>query len=49
MGESYTLEEEEDVIISKATKLWILQAGGRFKISLDKVSAGNWIAIEGID
>jgi U5 small nuclear ribonucleoprotein component len=37
------------MIVKKATKLWILQAGGRFRIQLDQVSAGNLIAIEGID
>ena len=26
-----------------------MQAGGRFKIEIDKVGAGNWVAIEGID
>ena len=26
-----------------------MQAGGRFKIEVDKVSAGNWVAIEGVD
>ena len=34
LGEAFTLEEEEDVVVAKATKLWILQAGGRFKISV---------------
>jgi len=49
MGENYTLAEEEDMTVKKAAKLWILQAGGRFRIGLDHVSAGNLIAIEGID
>ena len=49
MGEQFTLEEEEDVVVAKAAKLWILQAGGRFKISVREAVAGNWIAIEGID
>ena len=34
LGEAFTLEEEEDVVVAKATKLWILQAGWRFKISV---------------
>ena len=34
---------------ARASKLWILQAGGRFKIEIDKVGAGNWVAIEGVD
>lgn len=43
------MAEEEDMTVKKAAKLWILQAGGRFRIGLDQVSAGNLIAIEGID
>ena len=43
------MEEEEDVVVAKATKLWILQAGGRFKISVPQAQAGTWVAIEGID
>lgn len=35
--------------IVKAQKLWIMQAGGRFRVQVSKVSAGNWIGIEGID
>ena len=49
LGEGFNLEEEEDQVVVKASKLWILQAGGRFKIQVDKAFAGNWIAIEGID
>ena len=49
LGEGFSLEEEEDMVIAQATKLWILQAGGRWKIEIDKVGAGNWVAIEGID
>ena len=37
------------MVVAQATKLWILQAGGRWKIEIDKVGAGNWVAIEGID
>jgi len=49
LGENYTQEEGEDMYIVKAQKLWIMQAGGRFRIKVSKVSAGNWIGIEGID
>ena len=35
--------------IKKAAKIWILQAGGRFRIQLDQIGAGNLIAIEGVD
>ena len=49
MGENFNLEEEEDMVVARASKLWIMQAGSRFKIQIDKATAGNWIAIEGID
>lgn len=49
LGETFTLEEEEDVAVARASRLWLLQAGGRFKIEVNKAYAGNWIAIEGID
>jgi len=35
--------------IATIGKLWIIQAGGRHKININKVSAGNWIGIEGVD
>ncbi len=37
------------MVVQKVQKLWILQAGGRFKIEVDKALAGSWIAIEGVD
>lgn len=49
LGENYTFEEQEDMQVQKVQKLWLLQAGGRFKIEVDKAFAGQWIAIEGID
>lgn len=49
LGEGYTLEEEEDMVIKKVTKLWIMQAGGRYKIEVDMMTAGNWVLIDGID
>ena len=47
MGEGYTLEEEEDVIVREISRLWIMQ--GRYKIEVDMMTAGNWVMIEGID
>jgi len=43
------LQEEEDMMIRKVAKLWILQAGGRYKIEVDQMSAGNWVCIDGVD
>lgn len=30
-------------------KLWLMQAGGRHKIEVDKAGPGMWIGIEGVD
>jgi U5 small nuclear ribonucleoprotein component len=35
--------------VAKVDKLWIMQAGGRYKVGINKMSAGNWIGIEGVD
>ena len=48
LGEGYTLEEEEDMVIKSVTKLWFMEAG-RYKIEIDMITAGNWVLIDGID
>ena len=47
LGEGYTVEEEEDMIVKTASRLWIMQS--RYKIEVDMMTAGNWVMIEGID
>jgi U5 small nuclear ribonucleoprotein component len=47
LGEGYTLEEEEDMIVRSIHRLWINQT--RYKIEVDMITAGNWVMIEGID
>ena len=47
LGENYTLDDEEDMAIKNITNLWI--HNGRYKVECDKVTAGNWVLIEGID
>jgi len=37
------------MVHKNAGKIWIMQAGGRYKIDLDMLSCGNWALIEGID
>lgn len=49
LGEEYTLEEEEDVVQKSISRLWIMQAGGRYKIEVDMMTAGNWVLLEGVD
>lgn len=49
LGEEYTLEEEEDMVHKSVNKLWIMQAGGRYKIEVDMMTAGNFVLLEGVD
>ena len=43
----YSLEDEEDMSIKECSKLWVYQ--GRYRIEVNRVNAGNWVLIEGID
>eukprot|EP00057_Strongylocentrotus_purpuratus_P033974 XP_793465.4 PREDICTED: 116 kDa U5 small nuclear ribonucleoprotein component [Strongylocentrotus purpuratus] len=47
LGENYTLEDEEDSRITMVGRLWISEA--RYKIEVNRVPAGNWVLIEGVD
>uniref|UniRef100_T1IT65 116 kDa U5 small nuclear ribonucleoprotein component n=1 Tax=Strigamia maritima TaxID=126957 RepID=T1IT65_STRMM len=47
LGETYTLQDEEDSRILTVGRLWINEA--RYKIEVNRVPAGNWVLIEGID
>jgi len=47
LGEGYTIEDEEDSRISSVGRLWITEA--RYKVEVNRVPAGNWVLIEGID
>ncbi len=47
LGESYTAEDAEDVATASVTGLSVGQA--RWRMPLDRVPAGNWALIEGVD
>ena len=47
LGEGYSLDDEEDMVIKDITNLWISEA--RYKIQIESISAGNWVLIEGVD
>lgn len=47
LGENYTLTDEEDSRILTIGRLWIFEA--RYKVELNRIPAGNWVLIEGID
>ncbi|EPQ07697.1 116 kDa U5 small nuclear ribonucleoprotein component [Myotis brandtii] len=47
LGENYTLEDEEDSQIRTVGRLWVSVA--RYHIEVNRVPAGNWVLIEGVD
>ncbi|KAH8347169.1 hypothetical protein KR059_006083 [Drosophila kikkawai] len=47
LGENYTLQDEEDSRILQVGRLWVFES--RYKVELNRVPAGNWVLIEGID
>lgn len=47
LGEHYTIQDEEDSRALRVGRLWIYEA--RYKVELNRVPAGNWVLIEGID
>ncbi|XP_032510892.2 116 kDa U5 small nuclear ribonucleoprotein component [Danaus plexippus] len=47
LGENYSSQDEEDSRIMNVGRLWIYEA--RYKVELNRVPAGCWALIEGID
>ncbi|PFX21377.1 116 kDa U5 small nuclear ribonucleoprotein component-like [Stylophora pistillata] len=47
LGENYTIEDEEDSRVGTVGRLWIAEA--RYNVEVNRVPAGNWVLIEGID
>ncbi|XP_077296150.1 116 kDa U5 small nuclear ribonucleoprotein component [Arctopsyche grandis] len=47
LGENYSLQDEEDSRVMTVGRLWVYEA--RYKVELNRVPAGNWVLIEGID
>lgn len=47
LGENYSLLDEEDSRVLQIGRLWVYEA--RYKVELNRVPAGNWVLIEGID
>ncbi|UYV67465.1 EFTUD2 [Cordylochernes scorpioides] len=47
LGENYSSTDEEDSRILTVGRLWISEA--RYKVEVNRVPAGNWVLIEGID
>ena len=47
LGENYTVFDEEDSRTLRVGRLWIYQA--RYKVEVNRVPAGCWVMMEGID
>ena len=47
LGEKYNLKEQEDMVVKEVTNMWIYQS--RYRVEINKVPAGNWVLLEGID
>ncbi|KPI95365.1 PREDICTED: 116 kDa U5 small nuclear ribonucleoprotein component [Papilio xuthus] len=47
LGENYSAQDEEDSRLMNVGRLWIYEA--RYKVELNRVPAGCWALIEGID
>ena len=47
LGENYTMFDEEDSRVLTVGRLWIYQA--RYRIEVNRVPAGSWVLIEGVD
>jgi U5 small nuclear ribonucleoprotein component len=47
LGENYTLQDEEDSRHCQVGRIWIYNA--RYKVEVNRIPAGNWVLIEGIE
>ena len=43
----YSLEDQEDASVQEVTKIWIFQ--GRYRVEVNRVTAGNWALFEGLE
>merc|ERR1719382_1287482 len=47
LGESFSLDDDEDMTIREVGNLWIYE--GRYRVEVSHVPAGNWVLIGGIE
>merc|ERR1740123_1543108 len=47
LGETYSLDDDEDMTIREVSNLWIYE--GRYRVEVSHVPAGNWVLIGGIE
>ncbi|KAF2198127.1 elongation factor 2 [Delitschia confertaspora ATCC 74209] len=47
LGEGYTVEDEEDMVVATVTDTWIAES--RYNVPTSGVPAGNWVLLGGVD
>ncbi|GAB5361489.1 hypothetical protein AAMO2058_000717600 [Amorphochlora amoebiformis] len=47
LGENYSLDDEEDMTVAEVTKIWVFES--RYRVEVNRATAGNWALFEGID
>lgn len=47
LGEGYTLDDDEDMKLATAAKLFVSEA--QYRIEIPRACAGNWVLLEGVD
>jgi len=47
LGEGYTLDDEEDMVVATISDTWISET--RYKVPTSGVPAGNWVLLGGVD
>ncbi|KAF9735706.1 elongation factor Tu GTP binding domain-containing protein [Paraphaeosphaeria minitans] len=47
LGEGYTIEDEEDMVVATITDTWIAES--RYNVPTCGVPAGNWVLLGGVD
>ncbi|OXV06104.1 hypothetical protein Egran_06128 [Elaphomyces granulatus] len=47
LGEGYTLDDEEDMVVATISETWIAET--RYNIPTNGVPAGNWVLLSGVD
>lgn len=47
LAEGYTLDDQEDMSVQEVTRIWVME--GRYRVEVNRVTAGNWALFEGLD
>ncbi|KAI7864168.1 P-loop containing nucleoside triphosphate hydrolase protein [Spinellus fusiger] len=47
LGESYSIDDEEDMTLQKVSNVWIYES--RYRMEVEGVPAGGWVLLGGID